>query len=223
MGRRLGKGIRTLAVTGEVLSLSASRKGRTLAAGCKDRSLTAWEMPTGKVLLGHRKAEGEPFSLATSPDGKAVVTAVENRFALYLWDTTTGKPIRTFEWGNEKAIVFSVAWSPDGKRIAAGVYGSLRVWEVETGKEVIECFADPKGDTAAFNEGIVFSPDSKLLAIPGPKGPRPWDVTTGKELPAVQGRSRAVIAVSFSPDAKLLACTDDQTVLVWDLSVVLKR
>jgi WD40 repeat protein len=180
-------------------------------------------MPTGKVLFSHRKVDGEPFSLATSPDGKAVVAAVADRFELYLWDATTGKPMRTFDWGNAAAMVLSVAWSPDGKRIAAGVYGSLRVWEVETGKRGIECFADPKSDIAAFNEGIVFSSDNQFLAIPGPKGPRLWDATTGKELPGAKGQPRAVIAVSFSPDAKLLASADDQTVLVWDLSVVLRK
>ena len=51
---------------------------------------------------------------------------------LQLWDVETGQVIHTFK--GHDTMVWSVAWSPDGKRIASGGLNEIIVWDVETGQ-----------------------------------------------------------------------------------------
>ena len=51
-----------------------------------------------------------------SPDGKSVATAIDDSH-IRLWNATTGAALRTLE--KDKGEVLSLAFSPDGKRLAA--------------------------------------------------------------------------------------------------------
>ena len=52
-----------------------------------------------------------------------------------LWSAADGKPVRTFTGHANR--VYSVLFHPDGKRLISGdLMGSVRVWELASGKEV---------------------------------------------------------------------------------------
>ena len=58
--------------------------------------------------------------------------------------------------------VYSVAFSPDGKRLASiGYGGNLYVWDVEAGKPLFHQKIAP--GTLAY--GVAWSPDGKQLAV----------------------------------------------------------
>jgi WD40 repeat protein len=112
--------------------------------------------------------------------------------------------------------VFSVAFSPDGKTLAAGSWdGTVRLWEVATGKELHQ-FHDQKTRVRA----VAFSPDGETLACTGEGSVIVLrDTATGKELRRLAGHRGPIAFVAFSPDGRLLASKAyDQTLRLWDVA-----
>jgi WD domain, G-beta repeat len=84
-----------------------------------------------------------------------------------LWETATGKLLTTFTGG-----VSSVAWSPDGKTLAAafGDY-TMKLWEPSTGKLLTTL----QGHTSTVFS-LAWSPDGKTLAsASGDKTVKLWE------------------------------------------------
>src|SRR5262245_49992847 len=101
----------------------------------------------------------------------------------------------------------SVAFSPDGRTLAAGAGGKeIVLWDARTGKEIRRIEGATAGDCLAF------SPDGKVLASArnwqqGEAGGTVylWDVATGKPRGQIKGDANLVRCVAFSPDGKRLA------------------
>jgi WD40 repeat protein len=160
-------------------------------------------------------APGSFGNAAFSPDGRYLAGPGRDR-TIKVWDTATGQEYLGFP-GLAGNFAVCVAFSPDGKRLAAA-RGSVRVWEVETGKEV---FAALAGDGANGNtHAVAFSPDGKRLAAAhSDNSVRLWDAATGQVAGRLQGHTAAVLSVAYSPDCRWLATGSlDRTVKLWDAS-----
>ena len=116
-----------------------------------------------------------------------------------------------------KPQIFSMAWRPDGKMIAAGGFKEVRLFD-PAGK--------PTGALSGHAEvvrAVAFSRDGRLLAaaggLPARKGEvKIWDVAQGKELRTIQGHADAIYAVAFSPDGKQVATSSyDKLIKLWDV------
>jgi RNA polymerase sigma factor (sigma-70 family) len=117
-------------------------------------------------------------------------------------------------------LIGSVAYSPDGKILAAGGYhGVIFLYDAATGRKLRELQA-----YASQFPPIAFSPDGKTLASAGGKTIQLWDVDTGQELRQFSARvsnehyHRFTTPLVFSPDGKALASVSalDHCVRVWD-------
>jgi WD40 repeat protein len=99
-------------------------------------------------------------------------------------------------------IVYSVAFSPDGRLLASGSSDqTIKLWDVASGREVRTL----SGHTYGVNS-VAFSPDGRLLASgSSDQTIKLWDVASGREVRTLTGHISPVESVAFSPDGRLLA------------------
>lgn len=110
-----------------------------------------------------------------------------------------------------------VAFSPDGKMLAAGGFGTpIGIWEAATGKEMLRLAGREHGTISA----VAFTPDAKLLASTGQNNSAQlWDPRTGKEVASLRGHTTWIMCLAFSPDGTTLATgSKDKTIRLWDIA-----
>jgi WD40 repeat protein/serine/threonine protein kinase len=133
-------------------------------------------------------------------------------FEWYYWDRLCHSELRTLE--GHSSYVRSVAFSPDGKRLASGSADStVKLWDASSGQEILTL----KGHSSSILS-VAFSPDGKRLASGcWVHTVKLWDASSGQELLTLKGHSQAVNSIVFSPDGKRLASgSRDQTVKLWN-------
>ncbi len=113
----------------------------------------------------------------------------------------------------------SLAFSPDSKTLAGGsFYGGVKLWVVDTGKE-LKSLAANKDVTS-----VAFSPDGKILAWASNEGKkeytvRLYEVLTDKALASLTGHTDQIFSITFAPDGNTLASGGrDNTVRLWELA-----
>ena len=104
-----------------------------------------------------------------------------------MWDVEAGHVVYT--WEGHIRWVLSVAWAPDGQRLAsASMDKTARVWDVETGHVIhtLEGHID-------WVRSVAFAPNGTRLASASNdkknKTVRVWDVLTGNVMTFHAGRS----------------------------------
>jgi WD40 repeat protein/biopolymer transport protein ExbD len=110
--------------------------------------------------------------------------------------------------------VYSVAFSPDGRQAAsAGGNGTIRLWELASGKEVRRFL----GHTAGVR-CIAFSPDGGRIASGGDDGALClWDAAAGTHLLNSRGHGVGVRSLAFASDGRRLATgNSDGTIRLWE-------
>ena len=111
---------------------------------------------------------------------------------------------------------WDVAFSPDGRRIAAAYNsGLVLLWELATGT-VSRSYQGHTGPA----HNVAFSPDGSRIASAGADGTvRLWETETRRELATYRGHGGTVTHVQFAADGTRLASTGyDRTVKFWELA-----
>ena len=114
-----------------------------------------------------------------------------------------------------KGHIFDMAYSPDGKLLAAA--GTIGIWiyDGRTGEE-LNLLTEHMESAST----VAFSADNQLLACDGKDNTiLLWDLHTGKHKMTLTGHIEGISSVVFSPDGKTLASgSGDETIRLWDVS-----
>jgi WD40 repeat protein len=152
-----------------------------------------------------------------SRDGKrliAVCSKGKNRDgALYLWDTISGRRLHALTGGLSHC--FQIAWSPDGRRLAAiGSTDNVRIWETVTWRQEASFsgHSDPKAPELGR---LCWSPSGRQLAVYSAGGLRIWDAIRKREV-ACLGKT-SLGRGEWAPRGRQLAWIDRREhVNIWD-------
>jgi serine/threonine protein kinase len=143
---------------GSVNQIAVFPDGKRVASVGVDKKLRIWDIQSNRPLsvidMGNTSMESL-FSVAVSPDGKTVATGSD---CVQLWDADTGKRrqlLTSLDYN-----VQSIAFSPDGRRIAvASRYDRVQVFSASG--ELIQEIMD-----SSRHETLEFTPDSQRLIVP---------------------------------------------------------
>lgn len=147
-----------------IRKVAASREGKTIASVGDDMVCRLWDVASGKLLhemRGHQEKTPNHFPsmlfvCVFSPDGRFVASA-DKVGHIVVWETATGKQAAALEapglytWDptqRKHSIggIRSLAFSPDGKHLAAGGIGKIGNIDHLDGKARVEVFDWQKGE-----------------------------------------------------------------------------
>lgn len=146
------------------------------------------EVPASRISSSTRP------QLVWSPDGEAITLACLEACSAFI-DVRTGET--RFTLGNEEACYSpsGLAWSPDGRALAALRMGRLDLLDA-SGQALRSLEGGGERVLASeYGRSLVFGPDGKLLVSRGGQAPHPvgwtpllmWEVETGRMVARLQG------------------------------------
>ena len=225
---------------GSASVLRFSSDGKTLIglSNSGHAAITRLNIENGKGKTKHLKTGLFGIGLFSSEDFNGVYTMTRDKIAIgkrdgmiQLWDVATRKKLSTLRGHVDLPLqplnkpvhplfkrnwVLSVAFSPDGTRLASGSTDTtVRLWDT-TGDRDSMTLQKHTGPTNV----LAFSPDGKMLASGSTdKTVQLWDTTTGDPLATLTGHLNGINALAFSPDGNTLASgSTDGTIRFWDVA-----
>jgi len=206
--------------TGYVYAVTWSPDGRRLASAANDGTARIWDVARAATVLTLTGHLGGVDTVAWSPSGQRLATGGWDG-TVRIWDTTSGSTLRgnllsdPADFGTRcDGRVDTVAWSPDGRRLAATCdLGHVLIFDGVSGRMLIDL-----GPQAGTVGALAWSPDGTLVAGGGSDATaRVWDAASGRTVLVLTGHTDAVDAVAWSPDGRRLATGSyDHSARIWD-------
>jgi serine/threonine protein kinase len=187
-------------------SMAFSPDGKQLAV-TESRSVVFYDLQTMQVIQTIIVNDWH-VALAFSPDWKLMATYTRYSGPIEIWDVATSSNLRTIPMNG----VTGVAFSADGKLLAAAVEHVVKILDAQTGSEITTLTAQ---DAYRFEE-LAFSPDGQTLAVSAGTLYL-WETTNWQQAPQIVGQGDLGDHLAFSPDGKRLAWLGNDHVHVYDL------
>lgn len=199
-----GSQVRTYDIRSTANGVSFSPDGSLLAVGSAAMpglNLRLFRVADSTQVFREQSAhQNGTTSVAFSPvDSTLFVTGGRDKTTANtkLWNTS-GTIVRSFDDG---ARVFAVAFSPDGARVASNASGTIHVWRIADGAQLVSI--------ANVNQfALAYSPDGQFLTT----GFELFDAQTGALVRRFTGQTGGVSAVTFTRDGGAVVAGGEDTV-----------
>ncbi|MEO5340058.1 MAG: AAA family ATPase [Magnetococcus sp. MYC-9] len=198
---------------GAFYSVVFSPSGTLLAAGTADHKILLWDVGSGQLLKQWSGHQAPVRGLAFSPDGVTLLSGAQDG-TVNRWNMAQSVPVARPFKGTREGI-YAVAYSPDGKWIAAGGFRSVHLWNALTGHA-----KPPLKQHASWVRSLSFSGDSSRLAAVGDDGHlHVWQIADGATLESWAGHLAPAFAVSHIQDQEWISAGGDGRILIWQQGV----
>lgn len=188
--------------------VTVNASGKLAATASSDYNLYIWDLVKKEirtVLQGHSD-DVEDFVFISDTQG----ASVSRDYRIIIWNLDNGA-IEKIILGHEKDVL-SINYY-DGRLYTSGDDMTLRVWDLETGKQLkligpFETETDTSAIDPAHNR-IVLGCDDGYVRI--------FDLQSGGLIKEIEAHERAIKKVAVSPvTGDILSAAYDQKILIWD-------
>jgi len=195
----------------EILSIGFIQSGnlpRVVTANREARSVSIWDPEANQRLTTIPNAD---FASFPNPEGNLIAVSGEDNIVTLL-EISSGRILNSLT--GHHIEVSSAAFGPDGKYLITKSKSEYILWEVESGKLMLEIPA-PQGDTRIL--GASFSQDGKDIAVVNQdREISIFEIKSGRQKLTFQP-GLDVLAISFNPDGTQLAGTGREVyAAMWD-------
>jgi WD40 repeat protein len=184
-------------------------------AGYTECIVKVWDAERGQFVSALNGLAERNWCVAVSPNGRYVASgsadSADDHRTIVVWHWPGGN--RLDDFFDYPSWVWSVAFSPDSRLVAAGGNGGfVRLWDLETLQDGISIRGH---DTAV--RSMAFFPSSETLATSSDdRTIRLWDLATGEERLTLTGHTGSVWCLAISRDGSTIASSSrDGTVRLW--------
>jgi WD40 repeat protein len=187
--------------TGPVWAVAATPDGKRVVTGSEDSMARVWDSASGQVLRTLKGQTPLPVlnaclvGLLSSPQASGPFLAGASLY-----------PGRTGHTGP----VWAVAAFPDGRIVTGSEDGTARVWNVDSGRELLPPLQHEGGVVS-----VSASPDGRRI-LTGGGNVRLWDAVNGRELFNTGFTGLNIVSGTFAPDGKRMVTGGAGGVKFWD-------
>jgi WD40 repeat protein len=169
-----------------------------------DGQVIVWDALTGQRLFDYQDPTCGLKSVAFSPSGELLAIGSTGEppdlsGTAKVLEVASGKVLSSMP--GHQGWVWDLAFNPDGRRLATVDYWGIgRVWDVATGKPLVELIGPPSG------QAVTYCSEGTLLATGSGDGTVTlWNPESGLPLLSLGGHTDPVGGIACSPDGDYLA------------------
>jgi WD40 repeat protein len=210
-----GRQIATMAAGETVSCLAVSKDGRWIAAGTDSGEVFVWDAKTFERVFSHWEDTDDISGVDFSPDSTRLLVASFNRTAT-VWDITTRKRVLTLHHEGWVPVI-AAKYSLQGDRIATATRKSVRVWDSNDGRSLVDIPVTVLTPSQYYNTGLLWL-NNYLLVISANKI-KEFEASTGSAVSEwLVHDSDSDSCIALPPHGKFIAYSTNRNVTFWDTS-----